>query len=219
MHDLFAAIASWITRTVQTGGYVGVAFLTLIENLFPPIPSELILPVAGFLVSSGEMSFIWVVVASTIGSLLGALLLYGIGAWLGEERLRSFVKAHGKWLALDESDLDQAKEWFEKHGGTAVFVGRLVPSLRSLISVPAGLARMPLGPFVLYTTAGSALWNAVLVGAGWALGDQWDRVKPYMNIFEWVTLAIIIGSVIWWFVGRKRRNGSKEPRESASAGA
>jgi membrane protein DedA with SNARE-associated domain len=218
MHDLFAAIASWITSTVQTGGYVGVAFLTLLENLFPPIPSELILPVAGFLVSSGEMSYVWVVVASTIGSLLGALLLYGIGAWLGEERLRSFVQAHGKWLALDEDDLDQAKGWFEKHGGMAVFIGRLVPSLRSLISVPAGLARMPLGRFVLYTTAGSAVWNAILVGGGWALGGQWERVKPYMTVFEWATVAFLVGSVVWWFV-RKRRKGSKASHESASASA
>lgn len=206
MHELFAAVAAWITRTVETGGYVGVAGLTLLENLFPPIPSELILPVAGFLVSRGEMTFIWVVVASTVGSLAGAYMLYGLGYWLGEDRLRAFVRRYGRWLALDESDLDQAKGWFDHHGGAAVLIGRMVPSVRSLISIPAGIAHMPLGRFTLYTTLGSAIWNALLVGAGWAFGGQWERVEPYLAVFEWATIILIVGSVVWWFVGRRGRH-------------
>lgn len=208
MQDLFAAIGNWILATVQTGGYIGVAVLTLLENVFPPIPSELILPVAGFLVSTGELSFVWVVVAATVGSVVGALLFYGLGFWLGDKRLRAFIQRYGRWLALDESDLDEAEAWFERHGGKAVFVGRLVPSLRSLISIPAGVARMPLGRFVVYTTVGSGIWNAALVGAGVVLGDQWERVKPFLSVFGWGSLAIVVAATVWWFAGRRKQRKS-----------
>lgn len=216
MHDLFATLAAWIVATVQTGGYVGVAVWTLLENVFPPIPSEAILPVAGFLVSSGDLSFVWVVVAATVGSVLGALLFYGLGTWLGDERLRAFVCRYGRWLALDESDLDQAEEWFDRHGGKAVFLGRLVPSLRSLISIPAGVARMPLGRFVLYTTAGSGVWNVALVGAGVVLGDQWERVKPFLSAFGWGSLIVVLAGLVWWFAGRRKNRSTNRASTSRS---
>jgi membrane protein DedA with SNARE-associated domain len=218
MHDLFATLAAWIVATVQSGGYVGVAVWTLLENVFPPIPSEAILPVAGFLVSTGELSFVWVVVAATVGSVLGALLFYGLGAWLGDARLRAFVRRYGRWLALDESDLDEAEAWFNRHGGKAVFLGRLLPSLRSLISIPAGVARMPLGRFVLYTTVGSGIWNVALVGAGVALGDQWDRVKPFLSWFGWGSLVAVVAMMAWWFAGRRksrRAGGASTSRSTA----
>ena len=217
MHEIFAAIAAWIAHTVQTGGYIGIGGLTLLENIFPPIPSELILPVAGFLVGSGQLSFGWVVVASTIGSLVGALMLYWLGAALGEQRLRTLVQRHGKWFAMDEDDLDQAKNWFDRHGGMAVFFGRLVPSLRSLISIPAGVARMSLLPFIIYTTIGSAFWNALLVGSGWALGGQWDRIKPYMSVLEYGSVALILGGMVWWFVSRKGRQRRRREQTAAEA--
>jgi membrane protein DedA with SNARE-associated domain len=216
MHDLFATLAAWIVTTVQSGGYVGVAVWTLLENVFPPIPSEAILPVAGFLVSSGELSFVGVVVAATLGSVLGALVFYGLGAWLGEARLRAFVRRYGRWLALDETDLDAARAWFDRHGGKAVLLGRLVPSLRSLISVPAGVARMPLGRFALYTTVGSSVWNVLLVGAGWAFGDRWEQVKPFMSVFEWVSLVAVVGSLAWWLFGRRRSRNAGPTSTSRS---
>jgi membrane protein DedA with SNARE-associated domain len=216
MHDLFATLAAWIVATVQTGGYVGVAGWTFLENLFPPIPSEAILPVAGFLVSSGGLSFVGVVVAATVGSLLGALAFYGLGAWLGDARLRAFVQKYGRWLALDESDLDEAEAWFNRHGGKAVLLGRLVPSLRSLISIPAGVAKMPLGRFALYTTVGSVLWNAALVGAGVLLGDQWERVKPFLSVFGWASLALVVAGIAWWFAGRRRSRSSSPTSTSSS---
>jgi len=216
MQDLFAAIGAWILTTVQTGGYVGVAFLTLVENIFPPIPSELILPVAGFLVSTGELNFIWVVVAATVGSVVGALLFYGLGYWLGDKKLRAFVRSYGKWMALDENDLDEAEEWFKKHGGKAVFVGRLLPSLRSLISVPAGVAQMPLLKFTVYTTVGSGIWNAALVGAGWMLGHQWELVKPYLSVFGWASLIIVIAAMVWWFAGRRKNRDANRASTSGS---
>ena len=199
MHDLFATLAAWIVTTVQTGGYIGVAVWTLLENVFPPIPSEAILPVAGFLVSSGGLSFVGVVVAATVGSVVGALVFYGLGAWLGEVRLRGFVRRYGRWLALDETDLDDARAWFDRHGGKAVLFGRLVPSLRSLISVPAGGGADALGRFTLYTTVGSSVWNVLLVGAGWAFGDRWEQVKPFMSAFEWGSLIVVVASLVWWF--------------------
>jgi membrane protein DedA with SNARE-associated domain len=206
MNVIFEALAAWITSVVQTGGYLGVGGLTLLENLFPPIPSELILPVAGFLVSQGQLAFAGVVVASTLGSLAGALILYGLGYYLGERRLRAFVRDHGRWLALDESDVEQAKDWFRRHGGQAVFIGRLIPSVRSVISIPAGLAHMPLGPFVLYTTLGSGLWNAALVASGWLLGNQWDKLEPYLHLLEWAALVALAAGAAWFIWKRKTRN-------------
>ena len=203
MHDIFAAIATWVTATVYSGGYVGIAVLTFLENVFPPVPSELILPVAGFLVRDGQLVYVWVVVAATIGSLLGALVFYWIGSSLGEERIRAIVCRYGRWIALDERDLDQPKGWFERHGQMAVLVGRLVPSLRSLISIPAGVAGMPLGSFVLNTTVGSAIWNGFLVGAGWLLGDQWERVTPFLDIVGWGTLLVVAAGIAWWVTRRR----------------
>ena len=216
MHDLFATLAAWIVATVQTGGYLGVAGWTFLENLFPPIPSEAILPVAGFLVSSGELTFVGVVLAATVGSLAGALAFYGLGAWLGDARLRAFVQKYGRWLALDESDLDEAEAWFERHGGKAVLLGRVVPSLRSLISIPAGVAKMPLGRFTIYTTVGGAIWNTALVGAGVVLGDQWERVKPFLSVFGWASLVLVVAGTAWWFAGRRKRQHSHPPSTSGS---
>ena len=196
MHELVAALTAWITSTVETGGYVGVAGLTLLENIFPPIPSELILPFAGILVSQQKLEFVWVVVAATFGSLLGALVFYGLGYWLGEQRLRRVVQRHGRWLLLHESDIDQTTRWFNQHGGKAVLLGRLVPSVRSLISVPAGVARMPLGWFALYTTLGSGAFNAMLVAAGWLLGNQWERVRPFLHVLEWLSTGGGCGGTI-----------------------
>jgi membrane protein DedA with SNARE-associated domain len=208
MHDLFAALAAWITWLVHSGGYAGVAILTVVENLFPPIPSELILPVAGYLVSQGELEFVWVVVASTVGSLAGALILYGVGYKFGEARLRGFVRRHGRWLALDESDLDRARDWFGRHGAEAVFICRLIPTARSIISIPAGLERMPLVPFILYTTLGSGLWNAALVAAGWLLGDRWGQIEAYLNVLEWLALGVLLAAIAWFLWQRKGRKGS-----------
>ena len=210
IHELFATLAAWVTGVVQTGGYPGIAGLTILENLFPPIPSELILPVAGFLVAQGRLEFVWVVAASTLGSLLGALILYGLGYQLGERRLRRFVARYGCWLALEESDVEQAQEWFRKHGGLAVLIGRLIPSVRSIISIPAGLAHMPLLPFVAYTTVGSAFWNTALVAAGWLLGDQWERIEPYLDVLGWAGLVTIAGTAVWFVWQRKgRRSGAQ----------
>jgi membrane protein DedA with SNARE-associated domain len=220
MGDLLAGLASWVTNIIQTGGYPGIALLTLIENLFPPIPSELILPVAGFLTRQGQFAFVPVVVAATIGSLIGALVLYGLGAWLGQARLEVFVRQHGRWLALEPADVERAEDWFRRHGGLAVLLGRLLPSLRSLISIPAGVARMPLLPFVAYTLVGSTLWNTALVAGGWFVGDRWDLVQPYLDLLGWAAI-LTLAAGLGWFVWRRkvRRESAGERRRGGAAPA
>jgi membrane protein DedA with SNARE-associated domain len=166
------APAGWVRNTVSTGGYPALAGLILAENLFPPIPSELILPLAGYYVGQGEMAFVLAVLAATIGSVAGALLLYAIARFGG----RRLVLKLGKVLRVKERDLDRSDEWFDRHGGWVVLFGRLVPGARSLVSLPAGLSEMPVLKFTALTTAGSTVWNTALIGAGWALGEHYEKV-------------------------------------------
>jgi membrane protein DedA with SNARE-associated domain len=182
-------------------GELGVGLLTLVESVFPPIPSEPILSLAGYLAERDRMNVVWVVVAATAGAVLGALVIYGLGAAFGERRAR-------RWLTrlplVDEADFDQASAWFQRHGHGVVFFGRFVPIVRSLVSLPAGAQRMPLLPFVVLTSAGSLLWNSVLVGAGYALGTQYERVEDYLGYLDYLVIAALTLALGWWVV-RKRR--------------
>ena len=185
----------WITGFVEQGGYLAVAFLMFAENVFPPIPSELIMPLAGFAAARGELSFTLAVVAGTVGSLLGALLWYYIGIWLGAERLKRWSANYGRWLTLTPGEIDQADAWFDRHGGKAVFFGRLVPAVRTLISVPAGVARMPLPKVLAYSTAGTAIWTALLAGAGYLLEGGYQRVEGWVNP---VSNVVVVVLVLWY---------------------
>lgn len=195
--EALTGLVGWVADVIHALGYAGIFALVALENLVPPIPSEVILPLSGFLVGRGRFAFWPVLAASTAGSLAGALALYGLGRWVGEGRLRRFVRRFGRFLLLDESDLDRAVGWFDRYGGAAVFFGRLVPGVRSLVSVPAGVERMTLWRFVLYTAAGSALWNAVLVGAGWVLGSQWGQVRQYAEYLQYALLAVLAAGFAW----------------------
>ena len=201
---------SWVVGIVYTFGYPGLALLLVLENLFPPIPSELVLPLAGFLTGQGRLQFHWSVAAATAGSVGGALILYGVGYTLGEERLRELIRRHGCWLLLRESDLDRSRDWFAQHGAIAVLIGRLVPFFRSAISIPAGLERMPLWQFVIYTTIGSGIFNAILIGLGWAFGWQWELVQEYAEPLGWAALAATVGAIAWfiWQRIRERRDNT-----------
>lgn len=169
---LLGDLSNWARDVMDALGYFGLALLVAIENIFPPIPSEIILPLAGFNSSLGDMNVFIAILFATIGSVVGALALYYIGFYFGEARVRYIVKRWGKWLGFKESDVDKADEWFDKYGGFAVMICRVVPIVRSLISIPAGLRKMPIASFLLFTTIGSAVWNTVLILAGWALGDN-----------------------------------------------
>jgi membrane protein DedA with SNARE-associated domain len=210
-------VLSWVVGLVETLGYPGLAIVVALENVFPPIPSEAVLPLAGYLVSQGRMTLWGAVLAATVGSVAGALVLYWLGYAWGEQRVRGLVRRYGRWLTIDEEDLDRSQEWFEHHGRAAVFIARLAPLTRSLISVPAGVERMPLGPFVLYTALGSGIWNGVLIGAGWLLGANWSLVERYQSIFG-TGVVIVLLLAVAWFVGRRLLAGGKEHRRS-TAGA
>ena len=207
---IFGGIAQWVTDIIAGLGYVGVAALVAFECVFPPMPSELILPLAGFLAGQGRFWLPLVIVAATVGSTAGALVVYALGAWLGEPRVRALTDRYGTWLRLTGDDLDRAERWFDRHGGEAVIIGHLAPLVRSVISLPAGLRRMPLWKFVLYTAVGAGLWNSVLVTLGWALGDRWQHVNQYATYVEYVVLTAIVGAIAWFIWNRRRQAASGE---------
>jgi membrane protein DedA with SNARE-associated domain len=189
---LAVAPGDWVRNTVSAGGYPALGGLILAENLFPPIPSELILPLAGFYVGQGEMTFIFAVLAATLGSLAGALILYAIARFGG----RRVVLRFGKVLRIKPADLDRADHWFDRHGAPIVLFGRLVPGARSLVSIPAGLSEMPVMKFVALTAAGSTAWNCTLIGAGWALGEHYEQVGGIVGPIGTAVVGLCVLAVI-----------------------
>ncbi len=175
------SIPGWVVHVIEGFGYPGVAAILVLEAVFPFIPSELVLPFVGFLVAQGRFSFLGATVAATAGSVAAALLLYALGRWISEERLRRFARRYGRFVLVKEEDLNKALDWFESHGGKAVLLGRFVPAVRSVISIPAGLASMPLLRFVAYTAVGRALsgtgYSWAWVGL-WASGGSWCASTP-----------------------------------------
>ena len=192
-------LANWVQDVINQFGYFGVALLVVIENIFPPIPSEIVLPFAGFVAQQGsagvaqsDTSVIGMMIAATIGSVVGALILYVISSAIGPERLRAFVQRFGRWFGVKQTDLLRAEAWFDRRSFVAVLVGRCVPLIRSIVSIPAGFRRMKLTSFILLTAVGSAVWNIALIGTGALLGDQWERVGEYVGVFQWLVIAAIL---------------------------
>jgi len=208
-------VTDWVEQFVRDMGYLGLAFLTFLENVFPPIPSEIILPLGGYLsTQQPEYTFIGVVGAGVVGSLAGALVLYYLGCYFNEPRLKRWVSKHGHWLLLDPEDIDEAVDWFERHGRKAVFICRIIPGARSLISIPAGSSGMKMRVFLLYTTLGTAIWSTALAYAGRLLGQNYSDVG---NATQWATYAVIatvIGTIIWWIL-RKRANNTVTQDENS----
>jgi membrane protein DedA with SNARE-associated domain len=197
-------VSDWIT-VFEKMGTLGIALLMFAENVFPPIPSELIMPLAGFSAARGERNLLIVIIAGSIGSLLGALLWYYIGQKIGAERLERWATKHGRWLTLSPKEVEQACAWFNRHGGKAVFIGRLIPAVRTLISVPAGIARMPLASFLLYSAAGTILWTALLATAGYFLESQYEKVAHWMNPISNVVIGVIVLGYLYRVVRFGRR--------------
>jgi membrane protein DedA with SNARE-associated domain len=181
----------WITGVIGWLGYAGVAGLTFLENVFPPIPSELVIPLAGYVAAQGDMRLTLVIATASAGSLAGAAVWYWIGRRVGERRLRAWVDRHGKWLTLSGKHVDRAQLWFCRRGNAAVFFGRLVPGVRTLVSLPAGFARMPVLPFVVYSALGTIIWTAALAYAGLALQSNFTIVGNYINIVTNVVLGVV----------------------------
>jgi membrane protein DedA with SNARE-associated domain len=210
-----SGLAGWVLDVIDAMGALGVAVLVALENLFPPLPSEVVLPLAGFLAGQGKLSLTAVLVAATAGSVAGALVLYWAGAALGAERLRRLAE---RLPLMDADDVDRAQGWFDRHGRTAVLVGRLVPGVRSLISIPAGVARMRLAPFLLYTTVGSAAYNAVLVLLGHQLGSRWTSVERYSDPINYGVYGLVALGVALAVARRARHRRADRERERVRAG-
>jgi membrane protein DedA with SNARE-associated domain len=189
--------SDWILNFIESGGYLAVALLMLLENIFPPIPSEVVMPVAGIAAGRGDLNVVLVIILGTLGAVAGQLLWYWLGLRVGEEGLKRLAKRHGRWLTVSPRDVEKADRWFDQHGGKAVLFGRLVPGVRTLISLPAGLSGMSLRRFLIYSTIGSGTWTAVLAMAGYALGERSESVTHWIGPVSTAVLAMILGYYLY----------------------
>jgi len=199
-------IANWITNTMESLGYLGIGLLMFLENIFPPIPSELIMPLAGFTASKGNMELAPAIAAGVIGTMLGALPWYYIGKLVGEVRLKQWLKhPYIKWLGISDNDIDRSKQWFYKHGTKTVLFCRMVPGIRTFISVPAGFSGMPLIPFLIYSTVGTLGWVLLLTFSGYWLGQKYELVDQYSGIVANVVLATLFVVFLVWLIRHNRK--------------
>jgi membrane protein DedA with SNARE-associated domain len=188
----------WITGLMNGLGYAGIALLMFLENIFPPIPSEVVMPLAGFTATQGGMSLVGVIAAGSLGSLAGALPWYYAGRVYGHKRMRDFADRYGRWITVSPEDIDHATDWFNRHGRSAVLIGRLVPGVRTLISVPAGISGMGLFQFLLYSTIGTVAWTSLLAICGYILRDRWSAVESYISPISTVLIVVLV----LWFASR-----------------
>jgi membrane protein DedA with SNARE-associated domain len=196
----------WIIGLMTSLGYLGIGLLMFLENLFPPIPSELIMPLAGFNIAMGKMEFIPTIAVGVVGTVIGALPWYYLGQQLGEERIKKLADRYGKWLQISAKDIDRAKDWFDRYGERAVLLGRLVPGVRTLISLPAGMANMPMVTFLIYSTIGTTVWVSLLTYGGYVLGDRYTDIEHWLAPVSKIILGLILGFVIVWFLRKYLRN-------------
>lgn len=210
MSNLLDNLSELMTRLVDLLGYPGLSLVMLIENIIPPIPSEIVLPFAGFQVAEGEMNFFLVLLFTSAGAFAGTAAFYLLGRSLGDARVRAFIRRFGRFVLLREADYEEALAFFRLHDSKVVFWARFIPGVRSLISLPAGVAGMSFQRFAVFTVAGTLLWNVVLVGAGMVLGQRWDSVLAVVDRLEsvlWVLLAVF---VIGWFVWQRRARARRD---------
>ena len=197
-------MAEWVIHFIERLGYAGIALLMFAENLFPPLPSELIMPFAGFLAARGDLNPVLVVVSGTLGSVAGAFPWYFVGRRVGAQRLKDLAARHGRWIALTPAEIDRGRELFEKRGALVLVFGRLVPALRTVVALPAGLARMKVLPFACWTVLGSLLWTSLLTLAGYLLESQYERIAKWLNPVSTAIFLLVAG----WYVVRVVRHRS-----------
>ncbi|WP_431796825.1 DedA family protein [Microbacterium kunmingense] len=205
------ALIDWTVSLMEVIGPVGAGIGIALENLFPPLPSEVILPLAGLTASRGSFTLAEALIWTTLGSIVGAFVLYGLGAWLGVARLRRIAE---RIPLMRGEDIDKTVAWFHRHGGKAVFFGRMVPLFRSFISIPAGITRMPLWKFGLLTASGSLIWNTIFVLSGFFLGEAWPVVEQYSEILQYVVIAAVVVAVVWFVVTRVRTLRKERQQEA-----
>jgi membrane protein DedA with SNARE-associated domain len=214
------SLTEWITNVIDTLGYAGVGFLVALESVIPVIPSEVVQPLAGFTASQGDANLIVMIIVATTASVVGSCVLYYLSAAYGEERLRALV-VRFRFLHISLHDLDRANAWFDRRGAAAVLIGRCVPVIRALISVPAGLRRMNIVRFAVLTALGSLVWNSGLIIAGYHLGENWEQVKTWMEPFQYLVLAVMAVAIVWFVWKRVLSPAPEEdevtPTETESA--
>lgn len=196
---------SWVTSVMEDFGYIGIFLMIALENLFPPIPSEVVLSFGGFMTIRSDLTIEGVIIAATLGSLAGAFLLYALGQMFTVQRLEQCIEKYEHWLRLKKEEVNKACRWFDRYGIWAVFLGRMVPIVRSLISIPAGMAKMHLGFFVVFTTMGSIIWNSILVYVGALFGTQWTKVLSFVALYQElvIIIAIAISILFVWKMVRR----------------
>ena len=190
-------MASWIETVVQTTGVFGIAFLMFLENVFPPIPSELIMPLAGYSAAKGEANILLVILAGALGSLAGASFWYGVGRLIDHERMKKFADRHGRFLTMTRRDIERADDWFDAHGHYAVLFGRLVPTVRTLISIPAGLSEMPIARFLVFSGIGTAVWTTMLALFGYTVGERYSDLEGWIDPISYGVVALIVAIYLW----------------------
>ncbi|WP_404801837.1 DedA family protein [Brevibacterium aurantiacum] len=211
-----SGFSGWAVRLMEALGPLGVGFLVFLDNIFPPIPSELVLPLAGFTASQGSMNIVLAIIFATVGSVVGAVILWALGKWIGLERISRIAV---KMPLVDVDDVHKTVGWFDKHGDKAVFFGRMVPIFRSLISIPAGMRNMSIIKFLVLTTAGSAIWNTILIVAGFYLGENWSIVETYAGYFQTlVIVAVVVFVVVWIVLKIRKRSRAKAADRTDAAG-
>lgn len=211
MAEILDKLSILIEDIIAALGYPGITLVMFLENIFPPIPSEIVMPFAGFLVAdNGEMTFPGIVIAGTLGSVLGALVIYYVGVWADDLVIRRFIRRYGRYFTVSEQDLDRALSFFDRYGEAIVFFGRLIPIIRSLISLPAGMKRMPLRRFLLFTALGTSIWTALLSAAGVILKENWEDILTFIDTYQMITLVVVGAAVLvlvirrYWSVWTQR---------------
>lgn len=203
-------LEQWVLSIMEKLGYLGIAFLMFLDNVFPPIPSEIIMPSAGYTASKGELTLIGVIMAGSAGSILAAMLLYWIGRKVPQQRLFNLTERYGKYLRIQVSDLEKALDWFNKHGHRIVFFGRMIPAVRSLISIPAGMSKMPFAKFMFYSIAGTLIWTSFLAYLGFHFSQNQALMSLIMQRISTIILAIVILYLLWWAIKKFYLNKSNQ---------
>lgn len=193
-------MTGWVTGVMDSMGVWGIALLMFLENVFPPIPSELIMALAGLSAARGDISIVWVILAGTFGSIMGALFWYGIGRLFDHEKIKQFADRHGRWITLTRKDIERTDDWFDRYGHWAVLLGRLIPTVRTLISLPAGLSEMPWIRFLVYSSIGTAVWTAFLGLFGYWLGNDYEQLERWLDPVSLGVVGAVVVIYIWRFV-------------------
>lgn len=200
---------NWVTSMMEELGYIGVFLMMALENVFPPIPSEIVLPFGGFLTTTTNITVLGVIAAATVGSVLGAIILFGIGLLLDVEQLEKIIDRYGHILRIKKQDIKRADAWFDKYGYWTVFICRLVPLVRSLISIPAGMSNMNFAMFLLFTVAGTLFWNTILILIGVQLGESWTDILKFMDLYStvvYIGLGMGIVLIVYLFIKRRKQH-------------